>query len=157
MSKPFRLFLYVLATLVIGIFLWSIFWPSFLSMGDGSERYARKWSKRFASLESTEAATRKYPLIESRAFADGEWIFGICRDSHASPWGGTIVTRDSRGEIRSFFGHVCGRYFLRSRLKMDNPENLNHFYSLLLGEYKFKEWKTDQNSTDTIQPLAPPD
>lgn len=46
--------------------------------------------------------------------ANGEWILGVSASSHDmySEWfgGGTVVLKDSRGRVRCFLGHVCGRW-----------------------------------------------
>ncbi len=45
---------------------------------------------------------------------NGEWILGTSVSSHEmyAQWygGGTVVLKDSRGRVRCFLGHVCGRW-----------------------------------------------
>jgi len=96
----------LLALLLISVLL--IFLISFLPMGTGSESYANKWSEKFVSIKNVNQAIEMYPEINYKTFENGDWIIGICSDSHYNPWGGTIVTKDSNGTIKSFFGHVCG-------------------------------------------------
>lgn len=61
-------------------------------------------SKTFRSRETDEFGIR---------FENGEWLTGVAKDSHAlyGEWfgGGTVVLKDSRGRVRCFLGHVCGR------------------------------------------------
>lgn len=53
-------------------------------------------------------------------------------DSHGEPGGGTIVSRDSSGEIHIFFGHVCGRLYAKG-------ETLEGFYASLRDYFHVKE------------------
>jgi hypothetical protein len=46
--------------------------------------------------------------------------------SHGAPGGGTIVSRDSPGEIHVFFGHGCGHLYAWG-------ETLEEFYRSLRG------------------------
>lgn len=126
MSLPFRIFLLLL---VLGV-VWMLFKP----MGEGSPRYARKWMARLASIESVAQAARELPEAVTHRFEDGEWVVGVCKDSHGSPWGGTIVVKDSRGEVRAFFGHVCGPGFIKmilSRMRADQRDDLDGFYETI--------------------------
>jgi hypothetical protein len=77
-------------------------------MGTGSLEYAQLWSKRFQALRSIQQAHATYPEVRSRTFPNGEWIFLVSANSHRNPWGGTVVTKDSHGQVHTFFGHVCG-------------------------------------------------
>ena len=58
--------------------------------------------------------------------------------SHSSSEGGTIVVRDSRGQIRCFMGHVCGEQLVYRSFK--NYENLDELYNKCL-EDRFKEYE----------------
>ncbi len=86
-------------------------------MGKGSSLYAKKWTKKLRAIDSITMAKSKYPNIFSFLFEDGQWLVGVCSDSHASPWGGTIVIHDSKRNTHSFFGHVCGSEFLKMVVK----------------------------------------
>src|SRR4051812_41812277 len=85
----------------------------FMPMGTGSATYAHRWEERLAALTTTDEATARYPEVQARTFPTGEWIFGVGDDSHASMFGGTVVIKDSRGAIHTYFGHVCGPGYLR--------------------------------------------
>ena len=76
--------------------------------GEGSPEYARWWGTAFRKVSDPESAKALYPEVAVKRFDNGEWIFGISLDSHASIRGGTIVLKDSTGRVRAFFGHVCG-------------------------------------------------
>jgi hypothetical protein len=54
--------------------------------------------------------------------------------------GGTLVVKDSRGNVRAFFGHVCGGDYLDMELRF--TKSLDHFYKLL-HESGFKEYGWD--------------
>jgi hypothetical protein len=64
-----------------------------------------------------EEARRRYSGVAAKRFDNGEWVFGVCRDSHAYRDGGTVVIKDSTGAVRAFFGHVCGGHFLEGGLR----------------------------------------
>ena len=143
MRKITKRIIIAVATIAIVFFVWLEFFPH---GGTGSVESAQKWAKRFANLHSIDAAHKKYPdIVVFRTFPNGEWIYGICEDSHSSPWGGTIVIRDSKRNIRCFFGHVCGPGFLNSILNFSPPENINSVYSKLLQNCNFEEYKPKKN------------
>jgi hypothetical protein len=75
-------------------------------MGTGSTWLANRWVNRFQNLTTVQDASAKYNVVHHE-FADGSWIFGVAVGSHGNPWGGTVVTKDSTGQTRVFFGHVC--------------------------------------------------
>jgi hypothetical protein len=78
-----------------------------------------------------------------KRFENGEWVLGVSRDSHG--WmskyrgGGTVVVKDSRGQLRCFFGHVCGpgghEYY------MTQARSLDSFYQTLLDHNAFTEYR----------------
>jgi hypothetical protein len=78
--------------------------------GDGSRAEAARLRPVVAAVRDPESGRGIDPEYFAKRFPNGEWIVGISRDSHA-PFnlrGGTAVTKDSRGQVRCFFGHVCG-------------------------------------------------
>jgi hypothetical protein len=85
-------------------------------LGAGSPAFAEKWRARLQPIGDPDSATALYSDIEVVRFKDGDWVIGVSDDSHASPWGGTVVVKDSTGATRAFFGHVCGPGFLSKRL-----------------------------------------
>lgn len=108
-------------------------------MGTGSTSYADDWMERLSDISSPDEAQRKYDDVAVKRFEHGEWIVGVCRDSHASMFGGTIVTRDSRGNTRAFFGHVCGSSFLKATFTRAN--DIDAVYGALLNGCRFREHK----------------
>lgn len=45
-------------------------------------------------------------------FDNGDWVAMLYADSHSKdPAGGTVVARDSNGNVKAYSGHVCGRPF----------------------------------------------
>jgi hypothetical protein len=106
----------------LGWILWLIYRPS----GVGSPEDARLWRARFESVPDPETAQSKYPGVDVKNYDNGEWVFGVCTDSHTSMWGGTVVVKDSRGQTRAFFGHVCGNKYLEWRLR--DTKSLDDFY-----------------------------
>lgn len=58
-------------------------------------------------VQVTEVVTGR-PQALWKSFPDGRWIACAHADSHGEPGGGTIVSRDSTGEVQVLFGHVCG-------------------------------------------------
>lgn len=107
--------------------------------GTGSTWLARRWVRRFQDIKSAQEASAKYKVAQ-RDFADGSWIFGVAVGSHGNPWGGTVVTRDSTGQTRVFFGHVCvsGAPLLIA-LKKAECETLSAAYSNLMSNGRMKE------------------
>lgn len=126
-------------------------------MGAGSYKCARQWRKQLLACHSLDevkqhfncfviegtsggggtrvevtetVAGRPHALLQS--FPDGRWIACAHADSHGEPGGGTIVSRDSSGEIHIFFGHVCGRLYAKG-------ETLEEFYTSLRGYMHVKE------------------
>lgn len=110
-----------------------------LPMGAGSEYYAEKWTKRFQTLNSVAEAKAKYSNVAAREFPNGEWIFWVSSNSHGNPWGGTIVTRDSRGITKAFFGHVCGFAVLQGESLDEVYEDLLMHYGTTRADYLAKE------------------
>lgn len=118
-----RLILATLLLIAVALFLAQPF-----VMGSGSQRYATKWSRRFKSLTSIEEARSRYANIVTLELPNGEWIVWVSANSHGNPFGGTIVTRDSRGDINAFFGHVCGGAALRGASLDEVYEYLSEYY-----------------------------
>jgi len=105
----------------------------------GSPRLAREWKSKLEAFPSYDEAKRQDPEIEGRQFRNGEWVCGFACNSH-NRWhrgGGTLVVKDSRGDVRVFFGHVCGP----DPYPFVNPEthNLDGFYNDLREHWEFIE------------------
>ena len=108
------------------------------SLGTGSYKHARLWREKLATCDSLDDVRRQfrcgkyrdlsggsYQYVEdpnankdgiARAlvyeFRNGDWLAMAYASSHNTWGGGTVVTRDNRGDIRVFFGHVCGDPFV---------------------------------------------
>jgi hypothetical protein len=119
--------------LLVSFLAWPVDAP--FKMGSGSSWYAHRWKARLLACQSLDDVKRRFNCVESvlcegggdsrivvakprvgrphaliARFSDGKWIACAYRDSHGG-WGiggGTIVSRDSEGIVRVFFGHVCG-------------------------------------------------
>ena len=63
---------------------------------------------------------------------------GRSSDSHSSATGGTIVTKDSDGNVRAFLGHVCGSGNLH--ISFNTIESVQEFYDSLI-KFNFLEYK----------------
>jgi hypothetical protein len=154
--KKFLRWTVAVALLLVFVHL-SFMWLRPRGMGAGSYEYARQWRRQLLACQSLEdvkqhfncfvmewsaggggtrvevtetVAGRPHALLKS--FPDGRWIACAHADSHGEPGGGTIVSRDSSGEIHIFFGHVCGRLYARG-------ETLEEFYASLRGYFNIKE------------------
>jgi hypothetical protein len=107
----------------------SLLWQRLNAMGEGSARRAEVWQERLRDVPDPDAARQAFPVVVWKRFGSGEWVFGVCEDSHMNPNGGTIVLKDSRGRLRAFFGHVCGRDFLEQLLQ--HTDSLDGLYDEL--------------------------
>ena len=65
-------------------------------------------------------------------FTNGGWIVLRSANSHGDISGGTVVTHDSKGATRVFFGHVCGSETLRGA-------TLEQAYSNVIANFDRKE------------------
>lgn len=107
-------------------------------MGDGSAWLARRWVKRFADVNSVAEAVQRHKVAR-REFPDGSWIFGIAVGSHGNPFGGTVVTKDSTGQTRVFFGHVCTGAELARAVHESQSSSLPQAFSNLTAHGILKE------------------
>jgi hypothetical protein len=106
--------------------------------GDGSEWIARRWVKRFADVHSVSDALERYQVAR-REFPDGSWIVGIAVGSHGNPFGGTIVTKDSTGLTRVFFGHVSTPATLAHTIHKSQSASLKEAFSNLTAHGRLNE------------------
>lgn len=118
-------------------------------MGSGSEECARQWREQLLACHSLEEVKQYFNCFEMdwssgggkrtnlrkqvirgrpwtliKSFPDGRWIACAHASSHGAWGGGTVVTRDSSGEVHIFFGHVCGQVYV-----MGEMETLEEFYA----------------------------
>ncbi len=132
------------ALLLAFVFLFASALPS--HNGRGSRKYARQWRKQLLACQSLDEVKQHFncfmigegphpdemervagqPWALIKSFPDGRWIACAHEDSHCYrlPGSGTIVTRDSSGEVHIFFGHVCGVLYAKG-------ETLEEFYASL--------------------------
>jgi hypothetical protein len=110
---------------------------------DGSMELAQEWKKELQRFVSLEEAKVKMPEIQGAKFENGEWVIGLCRDSHGNlrPGGGTMVLKDSRGKTRLFFGHVCGQNYLD--MMVTKRKSLDDFYNNMAPAMNEYEWPAD--------------
>ncbi len=119
------------------------FWMAAEAGSDsGSPNLAEEWRDEFAPFDDPSEAVAHDPGIILMRFRNGEWVFGRSQNSHGI-WlrgGGTVVVKDSKGQTRAFFGHVCGG----GHLGIGHPDlpNLEAFYKQLresgFQEYHFR-------------------
>jgi hypothetical protein len=107
----------------------------------GSPELAAEWRDDLAKYSTPEDVLVTDSDVEHVTFSNGEWLIGRAQDSHGM-WrrgGGTVVTRDSNGKTRVFFGHVCGGGFLS--WGFGEHADLNSFYDRVtengFTEYNF--------------------
>jgi hypothetical protein len=108
----------------------------------GSPKLAEEWKAKLTPLADPKSAKAKDNDIQTKRFDNGEWVFGLDRDSHAliPSGGGTVVVKDSRGSIRAFFGHVCGQG--ASSIYMHEAKSLDEFYKKLLDcGFQEHQWR----------------
>lgn len=113
--------------------------------GRGSLREATKLKKIVERIPNPEVGIGTVHEYASKRFKNGEWVLGIARDSHgimsAFNGGGTMVVKDSRGQVRCFFGHVCGSGAQSEFWCTDNSQSLDQFYARLIESFPFVEHK----------------
>jgi len=126
------------------------------SLGTGSYKYARRWKAQLATCNSLDDVRQQFNCGRYRSnpggsftyirdpntiskgrtwallyeFPNGDWMAITYASSHGARGGGTVVTRDNKGAIRIFFGHVCGKPFAHG-------ESLNEVYS----DFHHSSWK----------------
>lgn len=112
-----------------------------LTMGvsnSGSPALAAEWCNDLAEYSRPAEAAADNSEIEHIKFPNGDWLIGRSRNSHGL-WrrgGGTVVIRDSRGDTRVFFGHVCGEKILT--WAFGEHSDLSSFYRSV-KEHEFTE------------------
>ncbi len=105
----------------------------------GSAELASEWKANLEPLTVSADDLRKdHPDLEVVLFSNGEWVIGTDKNSHGlfARGGGTIVVKDSRGQIRAFFGHVCGPHYLQTFFR--DITDLDRFYARM-NQFRFTE------------------
>lgn len=126
------------------------------ALGTGSHEHARLWRDKLAACNSLDDVRSQFNCGSYRVnpggsrthvrdpdtirkgntwallydLPDGDWLAIAYASSHNTWGGGTVVTRDNTGNIRVFFGHVCGRPSARGK-------SLEELYAWFRGP----EWK----------------
>jgi hypothetical protein len=108
-------------------------------LGRGSPEHAAKWKAVLESVSNPELVKTRYPFAATKRYADGSWICGLSEDSHAGRDGGTIVVKDSTGNVRAFFGHVCGPDMLQEVISRSNSL-AEFYYTVSTSQFKFAEY-----------------
>jgi hypothetical protein len=96
----------------------------------GSVEEAVKLKNIIEPITIPESGVGCDPDYAYHRFDNGEWVMGIGRNSHGSSVGGTVVLKDSRGQVRFFVGHVCGPS--GHMTLVDFTANLDEFYKSLV-------------------------
>jgi hypothetical protein len=96
------------------------------SQDEGSPRYAKRWKSNFATVDSPQVAKSQFDDVGVKQFENGDWVLIVSADSHSSFWGGTVVTKDSTGRVRAFFGHVCGH---GAMVPFSNAKSLDEYFA----------------------------
>ncbi len=127
--------------LVLGLYIGiSSLFRDYSDVATGSPDLAAKWKAAFEGIDNPEDAQAAFPEVAVRRFTNGEWWFGISRDSHRYPDGGTVVFKDSTGKVRAFFGHVCGSRALECSMPSER-RSLDDFYRACSGgPFQYKEY-----------------
>ncbi len=134
----------ILITCVLGSIPWLGFFGLFVAANGesdrGSPQLAEEWRAELSRYATPEEASVANPEIIVVRCTNGEWVFGLAQSSHGM-WkrgGGTFVVKDSKGQIRAFFGHVCGPGHLGS---MHFKHYLKQYYDATIEEDGFVEYK----------------
>jgi hypothetical protein len=109
---------------------------------------ARRLKAEMGPIPDPESALQRHPNWAAIRFNNGEWVFGYGISTHEFTLGhGTQVVKDSRGQVRIFFGHVCGENAPLEMCKsgLIRATSLDDFYSQLQdGPFEFREWVPDR-------------
>lgn len=103
----------------------------------GSPSLAAEWRDRLNQYADPNSAHVADPEIVVVRFKNGEWVYGLSQNSHGIWYrgGGTLVVKDSKGQTRAFFGHVCGGGHIGHVADMELP-SLDEYYKSLESIFK---------------------
>jgi hypothetical protein len=112
---------------------------------EGLPSAGRRLKAEMESIPDPDMAQRFHTDWAVRKFSNGEWVFGYGINSHGSrPWRGTLVVKDSRGQVRIFFGHVCGTNGVAPLMSQGRVQSLDDFYRELREDATLREWVPDR-------------
>lgn len=136
MTKKTKLRLGLL-TVVVFLFLVYLFIQPFM-MGDGSPWMANRLAKRFLKVTDPNDAANEFSRIASKRYPDNTWICVAYVGSHGRLLGGTIVSKDSNGTTRAFFGHVCSGAGINRAV--DESNSIDEVYAYFTKEDLYREY-----------------
>lgn len=105
----------VAAGLLLLILIAFVYLKFFAVSNKGSVELALKYSSLLSDYNDPTSVSLSNEDIWVINCDNGEWMMGMSKDSHGG-WrrgGGTVVTKDSSGVVRSYYGHVCGGFPFR--------------------------------------------
>ena len=120
---------FLVASVPVGFFIFFVAASS--GHDQGSPKLAALWRDTLDKYNTPDEAAKHVHNLQVASFDNGQWAFGLAQNSHGA-WlrgNGTIVVKDSQGNTRAFFGHVCGPSWLKRSLS--NNTDLDAFYAKL--------------------------
>lgn len=115
---------------------------------EGLPSAARQLKTEMEAIPDPDTALEHHPDWAAVRFKNGEWVFGHGVNSHDlfQVGRGTAVVKDSRGQVRIFFGHVCGRngpleMFSSGLLRANTLEEFYHELQQPFAD--LREWVPD--------------
>jgi hypothetical protein len=102
--------------------------------GPTQDEFIRQTSAALETATSAEEAEATIADCGTVRLPSGEWVTGVGVNSHSSKRAkGTLVLRDSRGQVKSFVGHVCGPRWMPGYFPTNHRDflNLDAFYAML--------------------------
>lgn len=96
--------------------------------GNGSMTKAQQLRPRVEAVPDPDSLPAGFSWTAVQC-ANGEWVLGTSVSSHDmySDWfgGGTVVLKDSRGRVRCFLGHVCGRWDIELKGRYESLDDID--------------------------------
>jgi hypothetical protein len=105
----------------------------------------RRLKAEMEAIPDPDTALRLHPDWAVIRCDNGEWLFGYGLDSHSffRREKGTLVTKDSHGRVRIYFGHVCGENGPLVWGASRTFPNLTVFYNDYFAGTMVREWVPD--------------
>jgi hypothetical protein len=129
------------------IIFFGLWFASSYGSDRGSPELASEWRQLLSEFRDPNSAVDANERIWVIQCDNDEWMFGLAQGSHGI-WkhgGGTVVTKDSNGELRSYRGHVC--WPSGSPFRGCSTENLANVYEQIddLGFEALASESVDEN------------